>query len=299
MPVVDHPDRLAGLAGEERGVEGDDRGIFLLATEPAAGLGLDDLGLRVGELERALQRLVDVVRALQRAVDCDPAILARHGDHRVVLDVELLLVADAVRPLEDEIGLGEADVQVAGRDLVVGEDVLADERIEDWRKLFRPDAHAASSRPQRFPVGGREQDQRLRVVLDLATDRDEHRLIVADEADDVVARNVVGGDDRDLRPVERRIELDGGEAGMGDRRTDRRPEPGAREDEVVGVLRGPGQLVRALAAERRRGPRSAEACLAGPNDKGVGGAPARCGRARGPAGRCPDRHAARVDPPWP
>ena len=45
VAVVDHPDRLAGLAGEERGVEGDDRGVLLLAAEPAAGLGLDDLGL--------------------------------------------------------------------------------------------------------------------------------------------------------------------------------------------------------------------------------------------------------------
>jgi hypothetical protein len=26
-------------------VEGDDRGVLLLAAEPAAGLGLDDLGL--------------------------------------------------------------------------------------------------------------------------------------------------------------------------------------------------------------------------------------------------------------
>ena len=45
MAVVDHPDRLAALQREQRRVEGDDRGVLLLAAEPAAGLGLDDLGL--------------------------------------------------------------------------------------------------------------------------------------------------------------------------------------------------------------------------------------------------------------
>ena len=40
-------------------------------------------------------------------MDRDPAVLAGHGDHRVVLDVELLLVADAIRALDDAVGLGE------------------------------------------------------------------------------------------------------------------------------------------------------------------------------------------------
>ena len=49
---------------------------FLLAAEPTAGLGLDDLGLAVVQPQRPLQRLVDVVRTLERAVDRDPAVLA-------------------------------------------------------------------------------------------------------------------------------------------------------------------------------------------------------------------------------
>ena len=47
------------------------------------------------------------------------------------------------------------------------------------------------------------------------------------------------------------------EAGVRLGRADRGAEPGAGEDEVVGVLRLAGELRRALAAERRRGPRTA------------------------------------------
>ena len=90
----------------------DDRRVLLLAAEPAAGLGLDDARLDVVEGQCPLHRLVDVVRALQRAVDRQPAVLLGHGDHRVVLDVELLLVTDAVRPLEHDLRLREARVEI-------------------------------------------------------------------------------------------------------------------------------------------------------------------------------------------
>ena len=82
-------------------MERDDRRELLLATEPAAGLGLDDPRLAVVDAEAALERGVDVVRALERAVDGHAAVLARDRDHRVVLDVELLLVTDPVLALED------------------------------------------------------------------------------------------------------------------------------------------------------------------------------------------------------
>ena len=79
----------------------DHRRVLLLAPEPAAGLGLDHPRLAVVDGEPALEGRVDVVRALERAVDGHPAVLGRHRDHRVVLDVQLLLVADAVLALED------------------------------------------------------------------------------------------------------------------------------------------------------------------------------------------------------
>ena len=299
MSVVDHPDRLAGLSGEQRGVDREDRRVLLLAAEPAARLRLDDLRLLVVEPERALQCLVDVVRALERAVDRNAAVLAGYRDHRVVLDVELLLVADAVRSLEHEIGLREARVEVAGRDLVMGEDVVAYERVEDGGEFFRPHGDPAAGGPQRLAIGGGQEQERLCVVLDLAADRYEDRLIVADETDDVVAGDVPRGDDGDLRPVERGVEVDRDEPGVGVGRTDRRPEPGAGEHEIVGVLRLARKLVGALAAERGSAAGTARRDLATADDEGVRGAPAGCDRGGGPAGRRPDRHAARVDPPRP
>ena len=88
-------------------MDGHDRGVLLLAAEAAAGLGLDDDRLAVGERERALERGVDVVRALERAVHGDAAVVPRDGDHPLVLDVQLLLVADPVRALDDQVGGGE------------------------------------------------------------------------------------------------------------------------------------------------------------------------------------------------
>ena len=48
-------------------------------------------------------------------MDGDPAVVLGHRDHRVVLDVELLLVADPVLALEDEVGRRERGVGVARR----------------------------------------------------------------------------------------------------------------------------------------------------------------------------------------
>ena len=124
VAVVDHPHRAAALEGQQRRVQGDHRRVLLLPAEAAAGLRLDDLSLSVVEAERPPHRFVDVVGALQRAVYRDAAVLAGDGDHRLVLDVELLLVADPVRPLDDQVGARQRGVHVAGADVEVGEDLL-------------------------------------------------------------------------------------------------------------------------------------------------------------------------------
>jgi len=129
-------------------------------------------------------------------------------------------------------------------------------------------------------------------MLDLATDLDQDRLVVADEADDVVAGNVGRRDDDDGRPIEVGRQVEPDEAGVSVGRADRRPEPCTREDEVIGVLGGPRQLVGAFAAERRPGAGPAHGQFAPLDDEGV-----RRGALRSegwsPGGRGPDRHALR------
>ena len=119
MAVEDHPHRPADPQREQRRVDGEPRGVLLLAAEAAAGLRLDhDDVARVVEREGPLQRRVDVVGALERADHGHATVVAGHRDHRLGLEVELLLVADPVRALDDEVGLGEARLDVAPRDLV-------------------------------------------------------------------------------------------------------------------------------------------------------------------------------------
>ena len=250
MAVVDHPHRLAGLARQERRVQGDHRRVLLLAAEAAARLGLDHHRLGVGQLQGSLQGAVDVVRALARAVHRDPAIGVRDGDHRLVLDVQLLLVANAVGPLDHQLRLREADLQVAASHLDMRELLARFERVEGRRQALGPDAEVAPGRTQRPAVGRGNQAQRLGLVADLAADRDQDRLVVPDQAHHVVAGDVGCGDDHHLAPVERLVEVYAQERGMGFRRSDGGAVPGAGEDEVVGVLGKSGELGRPFAPQR-------------------------------------------------
>ena len=191
-----------------------------------------------------------VVRALERAGDGHAAVVPRDRDHRVVLDVELLLVAHPVFALEDHVGGRHRGVDLAGLDVVVGERVVRSERVEDRRKRFGAHGDRLAGGAQGRLVGRGQEEQRLRVVLDLAAERDEDRLVRLDGADDVVAGDVRRGDDHDRGPVERRVLVDGHEPGVGVGRADRRAVPGARHDDVVGVERGAGQLGGALPTRR-------------------------------------------------
>ena len=220
----------------------------------------------------ALQRLVDVVRALERAVDGDAAVLARDGDHRVVLDVELLLVADPVLALEDEVGRGER--RRRGRRT----------RSRSGRRRGRstsgsktggsgvgPDRDGAAGRAERLAIRRGEEDERLGVVLDLAADRDEDRLVVADQADDVVAGDVGRGDDGDLRPVEGGIEVERRRTGRGRRSSGssrRTRRPGRRGRRRTSPRRSAWRDPRGGAARAAAG--TAGRDRAGLDDDGVG-----------------------------
>ena len=136
-------------------------------------------------------------------------------------------------------------------DRVTGEDVVGRVRVEDGRQLRRARRRPAPRLAERRPVGCGEERQRLGVMLDLAADRDEDRLVGLDRADDVLAGDVGRRHDHDLRPVERRVEVERLERGVGVRRADGRAVPRPGDDDVVGVQGGAGQLGRSLAPQRR------------------------------------------------
>ena len=269
VAVVDHPDRLLRLSRQQGRMESDDRRELLLAAEPATGLRLDDPCGVVLEPEPLLERGVDVVGALERAGDGDAAPVGRDSDHRVVLDVELLLVADPVLALEDQIGGRERGIRIAALDGIRREHVLGCVGVEHRGQLGRPGPGPATRLAERRLVGRRDQGERLGVVEDLATDRHEDRLVVLDRADDVLAGDVVGGDDDDLRPIEGRIELEGLVGRVRVARADGRAVPGAGDDDVVRVQRSARELRGALAAQRHGGAGAARDRRAGWDDERV------------------------------
>ena len=181
-----------------------DRRVVLLAAAAAAGLCLRDDRLLVGQRQRSLERLVDVVRALHRARDRDATVRARLGDHRLVLDVELLLVPDAVLALDDQRGLGERGIGVAVLDLIGGEVMGRLERVEHRRQRLGPRLDMPARLPQRGLVRRSDERDRLGVVTDGVVD--ERRLVGLDEADYVVAGDVGGRHHDDARPTDLRSE---------------------------------------------------------------------------------------------
>ena len=111
-----------------------------------------------------------------------------HGDHAVGLDVDLLLVADAVLALDDLVGGGEAGLEVALVDRDLLEDLRRPLRVEERLGRLVVDVHLGREQPLAVLV--REQQDRLG---DVAHDvLGQARLIVVDQRDDVAARECRG-----------------------------------------------------------------------------------------------------------
>ena len=240
-------------------MERDDRRVLLLAAEPAAGLGLDDLRLGVVEAERPLQRLVDVVRALERAVD-GRRRRPRAGTAIIALFSMYSCSWWPTRyvPSSTTSASAKPASRSPERDLVVGEDVVADERVEDRRERLGPRHDGAPWPPgaSRGPAAARSASGSAWCWISPPTGtRTGWSSLIRRQMLSPGMSAAVTNDD--LRPVEGRVEVEGEQAGMGVGRADRRPEPGAGEDEVVGVLRLAGELGGPFAAERAAAARAA------------------------------------------
>src|SRR5262249_3154824 len=76
-------------------------------------------------------------------------------------------------------------------------------------------------------------------------------LVVPDQMNDVIARDVLRGDARDARPVECIVEPHASDPAVGNRRADGAAPELAGEVNVVEVESSPGDFVDAIEARRR------------------------------------------------
>lgn len=190
--VVDDLDRLARAQRQEAGV--DLHGQVLAATEGAADAGQRHAHLVLGQAEDRGDLLEVRVQPLGGDVQVDAAVLGRHGETRLGAEERLVLHAEVVLALDDEVGLlgglfGVAaddrlavhDVRVRDvADVVVVAALVDEDRVRRGRaRLVGDDGEFAvldldlgggAARGLRV-VGGHDGDG-LAVVADLAVSED-------------------------------------------------------------------------------------------------------------------------------
>src|SRR6266516_2170055 len=180
-------------------MEGYDRRILFLAAESAAGLGLNYDRLFIGQVQGTFQGTVDVVRALERADDLDGSIRFRNSDGSLWLDIQLLLKTDPENPLHHLQILQTLQIvqNLAFPDFDCAEDFgCLVEQVDGLGGLI-VDLDVAGSLIQHGPIGSRQQQDRFLTVPDLAALGGENRLVIPNQMDNVLAGDVVRGDDHD------------------------------------------------------------------------------------------------------
>ncbi len=194
--------------------------------------------------------------ALQRAPHRDAVLLAPFRDDAVVLNVEMLLRAGAVFAFHDVRGVGPCGVHVALFKQEAFEQVVRapDDRIpalalldgEDGRQWLILDAHRVHGLAQLVFVWMRQQQNRLVAVVHFPIG--EARLIGGDELNEILAWDIVGGDDGELCPVDAAVISDGANEPARDGTADSGAVPHALPFDVIHIPRAAQQLVQPFLA---------------------------------------------------
>ena len=268
VPVVDHLHRPLAGAGEQGGVEGEGAREVLLAAEAAAHHRGPHPHPVLRQPEAVSQRPVDVVRALHGARDedaGDSAVVRQLGDHPLALDVDVLLVAGPVLPLDHVRRPAQGLVHVAAlqAQLVKRRQLRRLREREDRRERLVFDGHGRQRLPGREASRSRHQLHWLADVEDEAVGED--RPAVVQELDAVRTGEVRGGDADGAGRGRVRIEADGADPRVGVRAAHRGAVPHAGHGEVVHVARRSRDLGEAVRARRAlsdavHGTRSLEQC---------------------------------------
>ena len=240
--VVNQLHGAARLAREQRRMARDHRRILFLAAEAAAGFGLDDAKLVVGQIEQHLERPMHVVGTLHRPVHRHLAVRPRHRDDAVGLDVELLLEPDAVLAFDDGVGRGKTAREVALFDHDFLECLSGSLRVIDG--VRRPILDCDPRVHELFFFRVREKQNRFRDVAHPPLG--QARLVVLYERDDVPSGNVAEVHDRETVALERAT--DGKDIPARYRRADRRAVEHPRKREIVHVPGRAGDLGDSLLA---------------------------------------------------
>src|SRR5258705_424732 len=190
-----------------------------------------------------------VIGALQGADDLDPASWLRERDGSLWFDIQLLLKADLEGPLDhlDILPTLQSLLNLAFLDFDSAVGLGGPIDIQNRLQRLVLDADRPLGGGQGRAVGSGDQQDRLLAMADFACR--QGGLIVADQLDDVITRDVLSGDDYDLRPVEAGIECDGAHTTPRDARSDSLAVPRPGDDEVVGVAGAPRHLVAPLPSQ--------------------------------------------------
>ncbi len=276
VPGVDDLDRLAGVLGQQAGVDLH-RDVLAAAEGPAdAGQGQPDLLL--GQVEHRSHLLAVHVQPLGGDVEVDAAVLGGHGEAGLGAEEGLVLHADLVVAADDDVrqrphlvrhaAAGDqpllvADVAVRVRLVLVRlVDVAVRLRVEalllgddrgEHLVLDRDLLHRAAGR---FRVVGGDQRDRLAVVPDLVDG--QGRLVLDLQAVVLRAGDVLVREHRvDAGHLERLGDVHREDVGAGVRRAQRHTP----QHVLVPQVRGVGELALDLQVAVRAQRRAADAVL--------------------------------------
>ena len=194
--------------------------------------------------------------ALQRAPNGDAGFDIPFGDDAVVLNVEVLLCAGSVLTFDNVRGSIPYRIDVALFKQEAFEEVVRtpDDWVaaltfldgEDWWERIVFDAHSIYGLAQFVLVRMRQQKNRFVAVVHLAVG--QAGLIGNDQLNDILAGDVVGGDDGELGPIDAAIIEDGADEASWDGTANSCAVPHALAFDVVHIKRAPHYFVRPFLA---------------------------------------------------
>lgn len=195
----------------------EDGGIILLPAKGSARLSLNDAHLFFRQIKDGQKRFVHVERTLQRAPNGDAGFAFPLGDDAVVLNVQMFLRAGSVFSFNNVRGRVPHRIDVALLKHEAFKDVVR--TPDDWiaaltvldgkhcRERIIFNAHRLRCLAQFVLVMMRQQENRFVAVVHFAVG--EAGLIGGDQLNDILAGNVVSGDDGELGPIDATIIANG------------------------------------------------------------------------------------------